>query len=95
MSLKLGVGCSASALGRDREDSHRASASSNDLERRGDHDRTSRRQLVQIPQAGEPEFPCPVHRRVIREGRVEPTRLPRVGAHGLHADAEHVAILCQ
>ena len=47
-----------------------------DLERRRDHDRAGRRQLVEVAQAGEAELAGAVHDRVIRERRIEVPACP-------------------
>ena len=57
---------------RDGDDPQRAAAAVDDLERRGNHDRPCRRQLIEIAQAGEPELAGAVHRCVIGKRRVEP-----------------------
>src|SRR6185503_6409013 len=80
-------------LGRDRDDAERAAAAVDDLERRGNHDGTGRRQLVEIAETREAELARAVHDRVIRERRIERPRLAGIGANRLGADAQHVAIL--
>src|SRR5690348_5267900 len=70
----------------------RAPAAVDDLERGGDHDGTRWRQPIEVAEAGEPELPRPMHRRVIRKGRREGAGLAGVGADRLDPDAEHVAI---
>ncbi len=45
-----------------------------DLERRGNHDGAGRRQLIQIAQARQTEFPGAVHDGVVRKRRVERRR---------------------
>ncbi len=72
-----------------------AARAPNNLERRGNHDGTGRRQQLQVDQAGDAKFACAVHEGVIWERRVEATRLARIRADGLHANAEHIALSCQ
>src|SRR5205085_9339670 len=76
-----------------REHSQGTSASVDDLERRRNHDCTSRWKSIEIAEARKTELAVAMHRRVIRERWIERAGLPCIGADSLNADAEHVAIL--
>src|SRR6185312_8960253 len=71
----------------DREHPERTPAAIDELERRGDHHRARRRQLVEIAETRQAELAVAVHRRMVRERRLEGARLPGVGADGLDAHA--------
>jgi len=69
----------------------RAAGAVYDFERGGDDKRAGRRQLVQVDQAGEPEFAGAVQRCMGREGRIETTCLPGICANRLYAKPDDVA----
>src|SRR6185436_8615535 len=77
---------------RDGDDAQRAAAAVDDLERRRDDYRAGRRQLIEVAETREAELAGAVHDGVIGKRRRERGGLSRVGADGLDADAEHVAI---
>ncbi len=88
-------GVDGSLRRRNRQDAQGAAAALDDLERGGDDDRTRRRELIKIAQAGQAEFARPVHGVVIGKWRIESTGLPGVGADRLHTDPQHVPLVSQ
>src|SRR5579864_8835947 len=81
--------------GRQRDHAQRAAAAADELERGGDDDRAGRRQLVEVAQARQAEAAGAVHQGMTRERRVEGEGLAGVGADGLDADPEDVALVRQ
>src|SRR5207237_2074336 len=73
----------------------RAARSSDDGEWCHDEDRAGRGQLAEAHQGGQPVLPGAVHEVVAREGWVEAARHPRVGADGLHPEADDGRLLGQ
>src|SRR5262249_40918355 len=78
-----------------RQNPQRTAAAVDDLERRGDQYRAGRRQLIKVAETRQAELAGAVHDRVIRKRRRECPGLAGIGADGLDADAEHVAILSE
>src|SRR5215813_82224 len=76
-----------------RNHSHRASRSADDLKRRGDHDRAGQWQTVEVDEACQSELSMTVHHEVIAERRVERGRLSCVGSYCFYADTEDLALL--
>src|SRR5207248_9017790 len=72
-----------------------APRSSDDGEWCHDEDRAGRGQLAEAHQGGQPVLPGAVHEVVAREGWVEAARHPRVGADGLHPEADDGRLLGQ
>src|SRR5688572_10123205 len=85
--------CRARRSRRDREHAQRAPAAIDELERGGDHDRPGSWKLVQIAETRQPELAGPMHRRVIRERRIEAAGLAGVRPDGLDPHAEHVPVV--
>src|SRR5262249_46539795 len=75
----------------DRDHAERTSGTVHDLERRGNDHGAGGAKLVEIAKAGESELAAAVHHIMIRKRRIEAGRLAGIGAHGLHADSEHIA----
>src|SRR5688572_14182686 len=89
-SIVCSSGCS-----HQRDCSNRAATPPHELQWRGDHDRASRWQSIQIAQAGESELAAAVHDVVIRKRRIERAGLSGIRADGLDANTEDIAIVGQ
>src|SRR5207245_2622929 len=61
----------------------------------GHHDRASRRQARQIGQLGQAVLARPEQELVARKGWLEAVRGARIGANGLHAEANHRRLLAE
>lgn len=75
------------------QNSHGTAGAVDDFERCGDYDSTCGGELVEVHEAGEAEATGTVHEGVAGEGRIEATGLSGIGANGLYANAENVALL--
>src|SRR5262245_16347331 len=66
--------------GDQRKHPNRTPTAINDLKRCREHDRAGCRQTLEVAEAREAEFPGAVHDVVVGEGRIEASRLSRIGA---------------
>src|ERR1700683_2473213 len=75
-----------------RQNAQRAARAIDNLERRRNHYRAGRRQLIEIRKTCEPESVGAVHDGMAGKHGIEGRRLTRIGADGFDTDPENIAL---